>query len=199
MKTKALAEEILRQLSGNNPVASGFGTDIREVISAIHQASSALVKKDYYMKLNLLGERGISESWLQTYKNIPILTDETLGLRYSNLPARVMTLPDDKGVYVVAPQEDYDNPFVPQGFGKRFIFGNLPILHPVYWVDVDKVYYKNVPSAVKEVMMVLVPQVLEEIQDDVAFEVRDAVIKMYMSTKPIPKDETNDNNNNTQP
>lgn len=191
--SEILAELIQRQLAGNGDISDDFGTLRTELRKTIGQVQAKLINDEYEAQAQRRGNGNVNNSWLKMYKSIPVKVDSSTMKKYSDLPVSVVTLPEDRGVYMVAPMQDQAHPFIGQGAFGDWLFSANPVTNTKFSVDNDRVYYTNIHPFIKEVLMMLVPVADEFLQDDNAYQIREAVVKMYMQTKDIPQDKLNDN------
>ncbi len=152
-----LAEQIIRAIAKGDP-SSDFPIKIPEVILAIPIWAQKLVEADYLAKKN------IDTRWLTTFKNIEVLKDDDLDLKYSIIPAQYMDLPDQCGLYHISPMKDQGKKFkvvspsffaMYQGTEAENIGGYVG-----FWVEGNKVYYTKAMDGIDynctEVLMKLV-------------------------------------------
>lgn len=192
-----LAELIQRQLAGNSDVSDDFGTLRIELKKTIGQVQAKLINDEYIQSLNRTGNGNVNNSWLRTYKNVVVKTDKELKKKYCDLPVSVVTLPEDRGIYMVAPMQGQSQPFIRQGAFGEWLFESSPVINTKFSLDNDRVYFTNLHPFVKEVMMKLVPVADDFLQDDNALAIRETVVKLYLQTKAVPQDKINDNADET--
>jgi hypothetical protein len=93
--------------------------------------------------------------------------------------------------------QDQANPFIRQGAFGDWLFSTNPAINTKFTLDNEKVYFTNISPFVKQVSMILVPVADDFLQDDNAYQIREAVVNMYLKTKQVPQDKLNDNADET--
>lgn len=142
----------------------------------------------------MTGDRELSNQYIKTYTNVPVVYNEEQDLYYSELPASPITLPNNIGVYMISKMQSPNKPFSPIGIGELFLYSGLPTTQ--YSFDNENVYYYNIEPEVKSVKMLIVASRPDEIQDDDVHEIKEMVLKQLMITRNIPEDKANDSNPN---
>ena len=193
MKANVLAELIERQYYGGD-VSDDAGLERIDFIEHVYAAYAYLVQLNYYNNIKMTGDRGLSNQYIKTYTNVPVVYNEEQDLYYSELPASPITLPNNIGVYMISKMQSPNKPFSPIGIGELFLYSGLPTTQ--YSFDNENVYYYNIEPEVKSVKMLIVASRPDEIQDDDVHEIKEMVLKQLMITRNIPEDKANDSNPN---
>ena len=201
---KQLAEQILRILNSGD-VSTDNSIDPRELLLAIEQERDRLVRLRLFESMKM-GNPTIPGDVVSAFDSIKIKKDTVKGLLYSDLPGRVMSLPEDKGIAHVSYTKDQYNAFVRMPNGSLSLYNGL--LSSMiggrggYWLEGDRLYYNDGVDdccgntvIVKMVMNSgdLEPDAPFPIPSDLESEVIRNVIGLYASMKQIPNDEQNDN------
>lgn len=201
---KQLAEQILRILNSGD-VSTDNSIDPRELLLAIEQERDRLVRLRLFESMKM-GNPTIPGDVVSAFDSIKIKKDVVKNLLYSDLPGRVMSLPEDKGIAHVSYTKDQYNAFVRMPNGSLSLYNGL--LSSMiggrggYWLEGDRLYYNDGVDdccgntvIVKMVMNSgdLEPDAPFPIPSDLESEVIRNVIGLYASMKQIPNDEQNDN------
>jgi len=201
---KQLAEQILRILNSGD-ISTDNSIDPRELLLAIEQERDRLVRLRLFESMKM-GNPTIPGDVVSAFDSIKIKKDTVKGLLYSDLPGRVMSLPEDKGIAHVSYTKDQYNAFVRMPNGSLSLYNGL--LSSMiggrggYWLEGDRLYYNDGVDdccgntvIVKMVMNSgdLEPDAPFPIPSDLESEVIRNVIGLYASMKQIPNDEQNDN------
>mgnify|MGYP003648217403 FL=1 len=201
---KQLAEQIIRILNSGD-VSNDNSIDPRELLLAIEQERDRLVRFRLFESMKM-GNPTIPGDVVSAFDSIKIKKDVVKNLLYSDLPGRVMSLPEDKGIAHVSYTKDQYNAFVRMPNGSLSLYNGL--LSSMmggrggYWLEGDRVYYNDSVDdccgntvIVKMVMNSgdLDPNEPFPIPSDLESEVIKNVIGLYSSMKQLPNDEQNDN------
>lgn len=201
-----LAEQALRALAGGD-VPRDFHVKLRELILLVPQARDHLVEQMYRLRMEKTGAKEIDTAFLSVYKNVPILTDEDLDLKYSELPASFIDLPDGLGLYHVGPMKGHNRKFkkVPASFLSMYDGLEASNLHGNvgFWVEGDKIYYTSkfdLEPQCEEVLIKLVGSISDtddddeiEMPRDIEMKVISLIVEFYNGLGQKPKDRVNDN------
>lgn len=99
---KKLAYEIIRLLSAG-PKPKDSKLDLRYVMTEVIQAVNASIKREHYQVMND-GQRQVTPLAIATYRDQPVLNDETFNRNYIDLPSFYIQLPGGVGLQSVRPQ-----------------------------------------------------------------------------------------------
>jgi len=141
----------------------------------------------------------------KVYPSVSFTFDKTRGMHYSELPAKLVELPNQAAIVHVGPQKDHNYGFAPVSSGSGPIFGELEVNLiddvPEYIVEGTNIYYPNITDDYNPVLMKLIPVFsafgrLDTIympkgQDTALFGI---VNQLMQSLKITPEDLNNDNN-----
>ena len=198
MNYKILAEEAFRIFSAGDP-SDESGLEIKDFELAVEQARAAKIRYDYFDTYKVTGERTLHNSWLHTYRNVPVLFDEGTQSYYSDLPEEVLDLPHNLGIYHVSKMQDFQNPFRIQTIGELWLFSRNPNDFITFHYDADKIFYDNWDYNIKEVYMQIVPLSDPDIPDEFATEIINMVLNQFLKAKGYTEDKlTNGNPNKTE-
>jgi hypothetical protein len=195
MTPKALAELIEREYYGGD-VSDDAGLERIDFIQHVYAAYAFLVKREYFDKLRLLGEKDINNQYIQIYPNVEVKYNEEEDYYYSDLPTDPISLPNDMGIYQISKMQGTQEPFKPMNLGMSFIFSNLPS-YTTYYSDNKKVIYQNLEPEVKKVKMAIIAARPNDIHDDDVHEIKELVLNQLLKVKNIPQDKLNDSNPNS--
>tara|TARA_B100000963_G_C22516724_1_gene621020 strand:- start:279 stop:923 length:645 start_codon:yes stop_codon:yes gene_type:complete len=205
---RILAEQCMRILSGGY-VTKDTEFDIREIMLAVEQSRDKLVKQEimstsFSNTSAYVDTSGVIGSFLSVYDNVAINFDANKDLRYIDLPAMPLALPDDKGVYHVSYQRDQRASFVRMPNGSIGLYGNMPSSRLLgkegYWVEQDRVYFnENVNPDLGNVLLKLVvvakdilPNAPFPMPGELESEVVRDVVQLYTVMRNALHDEEND-------
>lgn len=114
-----IAEQILRLISGGDQTAESQ-ISLIEIMYAMDQERDRLVG-EYYKARIARGERAIDGSVLQRYTLTPA-EDTRLSLWYVDLPEKVISLPDDMGIYQVQEPGYLGNTYIRKPAGHNQLY-----------------------------------------------------------------------------
>lgn len=195
MLVRDLAMQIFRQLSGGSATDEG-GLNMLDYISEVTEATATLIKKEFWDNYKLTGESYLEESYIEVYKQNPILYDKTLDRFYIKTPADVLSLPKGMGISYIGLNENLQEPFARMTYGTGSFFVDLPNDIISYIVTENTVEFIQFDPAIKNVVVALLPAVPKEINADDAAEVKEQVIRRILMTRGIPNDKINNQNPN---
>lgn len=135
---KVLVEQVLRKLTGGN-LSSSFAITELEIGKQIDQVTNAIIR------INCLN--GNWDDYLTTYENIPIVKDTNKDIYYCTLPAKVISIPNQMGVFQVSTMKDQSSIFLPATANAAWLYGeDLAISlqgNSGYYNEQDKLYFLN--------------------------------------------------------
>jgi hypothetical protein len=207
---KQLAEQIIRVLSGGTPVTD-TQLDPREVMLAIDQARDNMATLSVFSNVKA-GEFDIDYDYLASYPGISITLDPVSNIPLIDLPVAVLSLPHELGVYSVSPAassggNEHENTFIRIMPGAHGLYTGLPSYNvdarTYYWYVEEQnggqLFFKNVPSGVTEIDLVLCPSSKELTETDIFLvpphiesEIIKNVVELFSIQKQIPHDEVSD-------
>ena len=161
-----------------------------------------------------LKQKSVPHHFYSVFRSVAVSNDTVLKLKYSILPARFITLPFDRGVPIISRMTDQESNFkyLPQGGSGLFSRGRAENLegHVGFWNETgpnneDRVYYKNLPHNIEEVLVKL-PGMATSIDGDDplplmegwAWTMVQEVYKLYSRADNIPDDDKSDANDSKQ-
>lgn len=150
----------------------------------------------------------VDNDFLGTYY-LDVLYDDQRGLRYAELPVKIVSLPSNDGLNLVAPMQG-STPFIKlrsqfEDAGSEGMFIN----QTRYWYErvgmSDRIYFKNISNVVAQVMTRLVVSI-EDLGDDdqvpvpsgVEVQILDLVIAWFTKQRQMPADMLNNNKDDKQ-
>lgn len=199
-----LAEQCIRILSGGHQTADSQLT-MPQMVIAVGQARDNRIRS-YFWENKRLGESDIDASFIKDYDNVSVALDATKNMYYSDLPAQIIGIANDIGVYQILWQLDQTSNFtrVPNGF--QALTKGLEVStmqgRNTFFREGTRVYYPVLKKkqGVKTVLMKLIPSASSLTEDDYSYmpseteqEVIEMVVKLYSTEQQIASDTGNDN------
>lgn len=164
---RKIASRILSALNGgqNNSLIK---IDPREVYEAIESARNLMMEKAIRESGHLDGE------YVFPYRNIPVLHDATLSVKYCVLPARMISFSDFDGIRVVSPMKNQSIAFAKLDNGAQGIYGPLEAskLHgnPGYYIEKGsnevRLVFEHLPSDYDKVLIKMIASVYAFDEDE---------------------------------
>lgn len=208
MITKAkFADLIIAQKSGG-PTGVQKKIDRREVYELVDVVVGSLIALEYE-KARQRGDYQINGDWVSTYDEVPIYKSKKRNMKYAKLPAKLISLPGDRGLRMVAPQEDQSSPFIIIDGNSQHVFSTLESAYMpgkrTCFPEEDRIYFPNLPDSCCSVLVKMVagtdhlgedqPIPIPAITQEILFQHVSAILETQVryKTKMI-----NDNNPNTQ-
>lgn len=197
MKDTDVAELVRKQLNGNQSPSAEMGLTLEDIRLTVVNARAKQIEEDYRFSKRLYGIT-IMNPWERNFDSVPVLED-SLGKKYSLFPTNVFALPENKGVRLVYPKGEPENPFFPREISTSFALVGTPMPEDDLLISVagDRVFYDYIPDEVTEVSMVLIPEGDSDIPDAKVYDVRLLAVKMY-APPAAQKDIVADSNDNVQ-
>jgi hypothetical protein len=138
---------------------------------------------------------------------ITVKTDTITGEKYSDLPAQLISLKDDRGLVRVSELKNLDNAFSIVGNGSNDVYSILDVHYLSAKTEVriqgSQIYYRNIRPAVKEVIVRMVAGIGSldgddpiPIPGDLEFDFITLVSELLNEGKLTTQDKSNDNNSN---
>lgn len=203
-KIGVLAEECIRILSGGHQTADSQFT-FPQMVIAVGQARDNRVRS-YFWENKKLGEADIDGAFIKDYDNIDVTLDTVKNMYYSELPAQVVGIANDMGVYQILWQLDQTTNFVRVPNGFMALTKGLEVFNmqgkSTFFREGTRVYYPNLKKkkGVKTVLMKLLPSASSLTEEDYSYmpsemeqEVIEMVVKLYSTQQAIANDTGNDN------
>lgn len=175
---------------------------IRRHLGIVH---NYLIGKVAYPQAVQTKDIGFLDAYTKTFNNVAIQEDAIRDEKYSNLPASIISLPSNRGVHLISPQQGQHKPFLYRDNNTSRIFSNLEVdvayAEGRFYVEGDKVFYKHIPYGVDKVLMkLIVPFEGLEDDDQVVFPTGYGKIvgdMVFESMRGKFEKHSNDNNSNT--
>lgn len=124
MATKGYyAEQVIRQLNGADIIIDEQA-DLRLLFSRLDKARNSFIFK-YYASLNEYERRELMGSYAVPFYNVTIQYDNDRKQYYCDLPAKVLGIQNDLGVYKVSFIEDFDNDFIRIPLGSMSMYRGM--------------------------------------------------------------------------
>jgi hypothetical protein len=155
----------------------------------------------YFWENKRLGETDIDAAFIRAYDNIDVLWDAAKEMYYSNLPAQVVGIANDMGVYQILFQLNQKNNFtrVPNGFSSLTAGLDVATMSgkKTFFKEGDKTFYPNLKKkdGVTQVLMKLIPSASSLTEDDYSYmpsELEYDVIQMVVQQYAIQQENMND-------
>lgn len=203
-KLGVLAEECIRILSGGHQTSDSQLT-FPQMVIAVGQARDNRIRT-YFWENKRLGEGDIDAAFIKDYNDIDVSLDATKNMYYSDLPAQIVGIANDLGVYQILWQLDQTSNFtrIPNGF--LSLTKGLEVSEMqgknTFFREGTRVYYPRLKKkqGVKQVLMKLVPSASSLTEDDYSYmpseleqEVIEMVVRLYSTQQQIAQDTGNDN------
>jgi hypothetical protein len=118
-----LAEQVLRMLSGGDP-SDDSGFDLREIKLLVIQVLNTLVRTNFFQNIQVEKDQAAADTFLVTFRNIPLAKDEETDEYYFLLPAFPVDIPGGKGLKQVSGMQDEN--FLINPAGADMIYRKLP-------------------------------------------------------------------------
>lgn len=149
----------------------------------------------------------LNGEFISTYNNVEVKDDSDTGEQYSDLPAPLISLKNNRGLHRVSEMKNIYDAFslVPNGSNDIFSILDVHYLNKKteVYVQGDRIYYRNLRPTVDKVLIKMVagisalaldepipvPAIMEE-------EFIQRVSNMLTEQKVTPQDKTNDSNPN---
>jgi hypothetical protein len=109
-KIGVLAEQVLNIINGGHKTADIQFT-YNQMVIAVGQSRDFLLRSLFWENKRL-GEGDIDGAFIKDYDEVSIQLDSKKNMYYSDLPAQVMGLANDLGVYQILWQENQESSFV---------------------------------------------------------------------------------------
>jgi hypothetical protein len=203
-KIGVLAEQVLNIINGGHKTADIQFT-YNQMVIAVGQSRDFLLRSLFWENKRL-GEGDIDGAFIKDYDEVSIQLDSKKNMYYSDLPAQVMGLANDLGVYQILWQENQESSFVRIPNGTLSLMRGLEVStmagRQTFFKEGDKVYYpklrkKNMPCSV---LMKLIPSSASLSEDDYSYmtselelQVIQSVVSIYAPANATMNDVGNDN------
>jgi len=134
--------ELIRNALAGGMAPANFNPSKSEVGLRVDQVANGIIR------INCEADSGIlAGAYYVPYEDVPILKDEKLNKYYCELPAKVISLANEKGVWQVSTMQDQSIIFIPIGTQgawkyKEELFDLLGN-NPGYYAQQGKLFFEN--------------------------------------------------------
>jgi len=191
-----------------NKVSGGiYGQDIAKSIrredvgTYLVAAINYVIIKQYYTDIANEGERGFPDDFIATYQ-LPVLTDNSRGLKYVKLEAKPFSTIRNRGLRSVSSLRGFKQ-FIPTTAEElqhnEYYKGSLG--DTLYWLEGGKVFFYNLSTMVDEVLVRIVTSISDLDDDDnlpipagSEVEMLNITEQFFLGQRQLPKDMINNNN-----
>lgn len=179
-------------------------TSLREMVYAVANARDSLIVNDFLSRLQTDFDL-VDDGWLKEYSENPQYSDARCSW-YVQLPVNVVTLPNDMGIYYVTDCNNLDDPYIPVKKSHRWSYAGSPAEDlegsASYYREGNKIWLnvgKDFLSKNDTIKLTLITAGSDIDEDDPEFGVSEsftldiiqAAVSLYMITKQLPEDTTN--------
>jgi len=194
----ALAELIINNESGGDP-SDDTKYNPRMVQKTIGIVYGALIK------VNITEGDGINGDFVKAFENIEIKYNSDRDEHYSDLPAKLVSLPRDQGLREVTPMQDRTGAFKISPNSSQAIYGKLFAGgfagETGLYIEGDKIFYINLKQGQKTVLVKMIADI-DSLDEDEQIPVPasketvlyDMVVAKLQGLKATPEDKYNDSN-----
>lgn len=202
--TKNKISEIIQDLKSANQTNSTMKYDKRVIWEVADMALSYLMSKLFWT-IRKEGSYSFNNEFITTYK-AKVKHDTVRELRYINLPARLISLPDDRGLIQVSPMMNDGEQWVRVNVASNAVYSGLEAGKlsgkTGYRIEGQKIYFQNLKPQYNGsdvlVKMIASTENLGEdaplpIPSDFEAEFLQMVIQFFNESKMTPQDKTVDN------
>lgn len=208
--TKAQISVLVQDIvgGGDQPVGSKYHPD--NIAKVTELAVNELITLDYFRSRNE-GNYNINGDFITSFPNENFPDDITVEFDtmrqeyYSILPSKYASLPHDRGIRHVSEIQNQENEFIKTPSGSTSVYRNLEAGNTAgrtsYYVEANKIYYKNTREGLKKVLIKLI-RAVEDIEPDEALPIPSSmeltllqkVAEIMDLSKEALQDKINDNN-----
>lgn len=205
-----LAELVIARKTGGQ-ITPEKKIDAREVMKYIDAARNYLIEKSFNQARNI-AEYSLPGEFISIFKNVAVLNDTDRNLKYSDLPARLVTLRGNRGLRQISPMQSESVAFIITQSGSNFIYdgleaGNPAVIGTTSWLEKDeatgktRIYHKNIPVEYEKILVKMVASIddLDEntaipVPAEAEMELIELVMQAFSEQQDRPQDKVNDNN-----
>ena len=176
---------------------------LRHIASMVAQEVAVMARKNAFENSNNGDITYVNDTFISTYKNIPVQTDAVSGEKYASLPTIPTALPNNNEIVSVSLNKKTNKTFIPMKNKDRFAQSFLPCIKGVvfYYIEDSKLYFDN-PSnfqfpAITLKMAGALPSgnILDaplNIPKNYESEIVDKILNRLLTLSRLPKDLSND-------
>jgi hypothetical protein len=142
--TKKQIAQSVQDYLANGTASNESQVDLRDIYVVLDRVTNKYAKLGMFANMQM-GDRNVAECYIVTFEDVPILRDPRTEMRYSVLPARIMDLPNGRGIDSVYPMGDRSKALkrVPSNFLSSFKFSMVG-KKDRYWIEsVNKIAYST--------------------------------------------------------
>jgi len=166
-----IADHIIKSSQGGE-IVSYRKIDPREVYESIERARNGV------MQAIIDGGNNLDGEFITQYKNVPILNDGDINLKYSTLPTRLISFSGHDGLQQVSPMKNQGESFIKVSSGSQAIYGSLEAAKiggkTGYYLQRERVgtdqsiriYYINCPFQYDKVLIKMVASTYDFDEDE---------------------------------
>lgn len=203
---KILAERIIRILAGGDRNIDDFNIDIREVEMMVSSTCNYFVQQNLFQNITQ-AQHNVDGQYIATFKDVPVLFDDSTDLSYAKLPAKYITMPHDRGIHQVSLMKDQFNVFIPIRNGAMAVFKNSPAGRlegkTGFFPEGELIYFvKDISKTTDKLLVKLVIASVNDIASDTSFippnleiPIIEKVLGIFRYEKPQDKQNNNNPNN----
>lgn len=174
--TKRQIAQSIQGYLANWDIQADQAIDIREVYVVLDRLANKYAKLGLFENMRF-DDKNVSPCYLTSFPNVQIYLDAQQNICCSDLPARFIQLPHDKGIDAIFPMSNRAKTFkpVPRGFISSFRKSKAKGLqgNDGYWVEGAKIYYtiKYDGTAIEDVMIRLAIADSSAIAEDATYPI----------------------------
>lgn len=204
MKKGEIVELVI--LKENGGVLTQDSKIKREDVTAILPAAiNWAITGQFWANKQATGDSEYPSDFIATYPNVEVKTDTDRDLKYIDLPAGTITLPDDRGLQSVSPMKGTDQ-FIPIKLTDSHnisYYHNTFAGYTLFWRERQRVLFQNIAT---DKVLVRLIQSIGDIGDDeelpipagTEIDVLKFLDEWFSGQKAMTADYKPDNNNNLQ-
>lgn len=153
-----IADLIIAQKSGGDASIQNK-IDRREVYKYVDIVVGTLIAAEYEKNV-ARGSYSLNGDWVSTYDDVPIYESKKRKIKYAILPADLISLPGDRGLHMVAPQEDQSSPFIMIDGNSVGVFKDLEASYMpgkrTCYVEENRIYFPSLPTGCCAVLVKMI-------------------------------------------
>ena len=134
-----------------------------------------LIKELAYNDAEKYSDWGSLDSMAKAFEDIPVLLNEKRNEKYIDLPAKVMSLPANRGIRLVCPMQDQSYSFIYRANNTVNIYKQLDVDNysdiPRYYVEGQRLYFdKHIPDYFDVLLLKLIVE-FDDLEDNDEVEI----------------------------
>lgn len=202
---------LILSIKSGGEASADFKIDVREINLVCDIAIGYLLGKNYFQN-RTEGGFEIDGAFVRSFKNQKVYLDQSREEYYTDLPAKLISLPNDRGLVQMSGMVGQNKAFLRLPTPGNRVFsaleaGNMPD-EIYYYLEGDRVYYKGIKTASRWIPEVLIKMVasVEDLDETAALPIPSSmsvefieIVKQILDEeKNTPIDDVNDNSNNNK-